>query len=44
MEFALVNWAIQKLVSKGYTPVIPPDMVRHEIAEGCGYQPRAEAR
>jgi seryl-tRNA synthetase len=35
---------MQKLVSKGYTPIIPPDLIRHEIAAGCGYQPKGEAR
>jgi len=27
MELALVNWSMQKLVGKGYTPVITPDLV-----------------
>jgi len=43
MELALVNWSMQKLVGKGYTPVITPDLVRHEIADGCGYQPKGPA-
>jgi hypothetical protein len=44
LELALVNWVMHKLVMKGYRPVVTPDLVRPVVAEGCGYQPRGEAR
>ncbi|XP_064392539.1 uncharacterized protein LOC135340143 [Halichondria panicea] len=40
LEMALVQFALQTAVSKGYTPVIPPDIIRTEMVEGCGFQPR----
>ncbi|MBA4032669.1 MAG: serine--tRNA ligase, partial [Planctomyces sp.] len=40
LELALVQFAIQKLVSKGFTPYITPDLARQEVLEGTGYNPR----
>lgn len=40
LELALVQFAIAKLVQKGYTPVITPDLARREVMEGIGYMPR----
>jgi len=31
-----------KAVARGYTPMITPDLVRTEVLEKCGFQPRAE--
>lgn len=28
LELALINWAVQKLVAKGWTPVLTPDLIR----------------
>ena len=28
LELALVNWAVQKLVSRGFVPILPPDLVK----------------
>ena len=36
LEFALVQLAMQKLVKKGFTPVVPPVMVRPEVMKGMG--------
>ncbi|CEP08184.1 hypothetical protein [Parasitella parasitica] len=40
LEFALIQYAMHKAASKGFSPVLAPDMVRTSIAYGCGFQPR----
>jgi seryl-tRNA synthetase len=40
LELALVNYAMQTLVKRGYTPVITPDLARVEVLEGIGFMPR----
>lgn len=40
LELALVQYAMQTLVAKGYTPVITPDVARVEVLEGIGFLPR----
>ncbi|OGY21726.1 MAG: serine--tRNA ligase [Candidatus Woykebacteria bacterium GWB1_45_5] len=40
LEFALINYAFKTLLKEGFTPVRPPDLVRPEIANGIGFQPR----
>jgi seryl-tRNA synthetase len=40
MELALVHYAMGKLVERGYTPVVTPDMARAEVLEGIGFMPR----
>jgi seryl-tRNA synthetase len=40
LELALVQFAIQKLVARGYVPVITPDLARVEVLEGIGFMPR----
>ena len=42
LELALINWAMQKVVSKGFKPMVVPDLVRQSTMEKCGFQPRAE--
>jgi seryl-tRNA synthetase len=42
LELALINWAMAKVVSKGFTPMVVPDLVRQSTMEKCGFQPRAE--
>lgn len=42
LELALINWAFAKVVSKGFKPMMVPDMVRSSVVEKCGFQPRAE--
>lgn len=41
LELALVNWAMQKVVARGFIPMITPDLVRESVFEKCGFQPRA---
>lgn len=41
LEMALVNWALQRVVSRGFTPVMTPDLVKEAVLEKCGFQPRA---
>ena len=40
LELALVQYAFQKLLEKGYTPVSTPDVARVDVLEGIGFMPR----
>jgi seryl-tRNA synthetase len=40
MELALAQFALGVLRSKGYTPVITPDLARVDVLEGIGFIPR----
>lgn len=40
LELALVQYAFGKLLEKGYTPVITPDLARVDVLEGIGFMPR----
>ena len=40
LELALVNYAMQKVVSKGFIPMMTPDLVKESVLEKCGFQPR----
>jgi seryl-tRNA synthetase len=42
LEFALVRWALEKLVGHGFEPVIPPVLVREEALLGTGFLPDTE--
>jgi seryl-tRNA synthetase len=42
LEFALVQWALQKLRGHGFEPVIPPVLVREEALYGTGFLPDTE--
>ena len=42
LEMALCNYAFQKVVDKGYSPVCTPDLVKSAVLQRCGFQPRAE--
>ena len=37
LEFALVNFAMEKILKEGFTPVLPPMLIKKEITEGLGY-------
>lgn len=37
LEFALVQHALKKLVKEGFTPVVPPALIKQEMTEGLGY-------
>jgi seryl-tRNA synthetase len=40
LELALVQYAMQTLIARGYTPIITPDLARVEVLEGIGFMPR----
>jgi seryl-tRNA synthetase len=42
LELALVQWALSLLEEKGFTPVIPPVLVREQALFGTGYLPDTE--
>jgi seryl-tRNA synthetase len=39
LELALVNWVVNVLVDEGFTPVIPPVLVREHAMEEAGFFP-----
>jgi seryl-tRNA synthetase len=44
LEFALMQWGLEKLCRRGFTPVIPPVLVKREAMVGTGMFPEAEAQ
>lgn len=42
LEMALIQYAIEKAMLRGFSPVITPDIVRTSVAYGCGFQPRSK--
>ncbi len=42
LELALVQWVLSKLSGEGFTPVIPPVLVREEALLGTGFLPDTE--
>jgi seryl-tRNA synthetase len=41
LEFSLVRWAMDHLLEAGFTPMIPPVLVREEALIGTGFFPEA---
>jgi seryl-tRNA synthetase len=39
LELALVNWVVSRLVAEGFTPVVPPVLVREQAMEEAGFFP-----
>jgi seryl-tRNA synthetase len=39
LQFALVQWTLAKLAEHGFTPVVPPVLVREEMMELAGFFP-----
>jgi len=37
LEFALVQFAMDILINEGFTPIIPPVLIKNEITQGLGY-------
>ncbi|MCX6811696.1 MAG: serine--tRNA ligase [Candidatus Berkelbacteria bacterium] len=37
LEFALVNFAMEMLTKEGFTPIVPPVMLKNEVARETGY-------
>jgi seryl-tRNA synthetase len=42
LELALVRWALEKLLGRGFEPVIPPVLVRERALYGTGFLPDTE--
>jgi len=42
LEFALVQYALNKLVSRGFIPVVPPVLVREQMMVDAGFFPTDE--
>jgi seryl-tRNA synthetase len=42
LELALVQWVMSRLEEKGFTPVVPPVLVREEALFGTGFLPDTE--
>ncbi|KAI8881945.1 seryl-tRNA synthetase [Backusella circina FSU 941] len=40
LELALVQYAMHKAASKGFLSMLTPDIVKTQLAYGCGFQPR----
>lgn len=42
LEFALKQFAFETLIKEGFTPIIPPVLIKKEIMEGLGYTQMGE--
>lgn len=42
LEFALVQYALNKLAKHGFTPVITPNVANEHSVVGCGFQARSD--
>jgi len=42
LEMALMRFALDRLMAKGFTPFATPDLAKTEILEGIGFSPRGE--
>lgn len=42
LEIALVNYGLQFLAHRGFTPIITPDLAREKFYLGTGYNPKGE--
>ena len=40
LDLALQQFAINKLIARGFTPIMTPDLARNSILEGIGFTPR----
>ena len=39
MHFGIMQLALSKLIKKGFTPLLPPTLVKHEVLTGSGHFP-----
>ena len=37
LELALVHYAMDRLMKEGFTPIVPPALIKQEITQGLGY-------
>ena len=40
LDLALQQFAVRKLMGRGFTPIVTPDLARNSILEGIGFTPR----
>jgi len=43
MEYALIQYALEILIGRGFTPFVTPDLAKREVLEGMGFNPRGES-
>lgn len=43
MEFALIQYALELAMKKGFIPFTTPDLAKREVLEGLGFSPRGES-
>jgi len=43
MEFALIQYALHKVMKHGFTPFITPDLAKQDVLRGLGFNPRGDA-
>jgi len=43
MEFALIQYALEIAVKRGFIPFSTPDLAKREVLEGLGFNPRGES-
>lgn len=43
MEFALIQYALEIAMKKGFIPFSTPDLAKREVLEGLGFNPRGES-
>ncbi|KAJ2860531.1 seryl-tRNA synthetase [Coemansia aciculifera] len=43
LELALIQYAMTRAVSAGFTPHITPDVARSSVVDACGFRPRSNA-
>lgn len=43
LEFAIIQFALEKLVNKGFTPVVTPDAAKSKVVKSMGFNPRGES-
>jgi seryl-tRNA synthetase len=43
MEFALIQYALNVVISHKFIPFITPDLAKREVLEGLGFNPRGES-
>ncbi|KAJ1566058.1 seryl-tRNA synthetase, partial [Nowakowskiella sp. JEL0078] len=41
LELGLVRFAVDICISKGFTPILTPDLIRQEVLAACGFSPRS---
>ena len=43
LEFALIQYALEKVITHGFIPFSTPDLAKREVMEGIGFNPRGES-